>query len=330
MLFEPWRARARSTSPTSTWVAVCPSIFIGGDDYPVALCTRITDLRPVDFLLDPEAGSPRAPIELTAGNLFGGVYGYLDDNDRLVLVDGTSDLVRIGHRRGEQGWSLEIDERVPLAASILPGDTVTSVSPDYHGDVWLATGGGTIGAVDTAGGWVNVRALPAGERVSNSISTAPEGNGGGYRPRGQSRRPGTRWTAPRALAPAHGRGPARKPGQLSWGTGSTPTFFGPTNGSDCNVVWESTVRSAAVPKLSTADGTITTVTRQAAAAGSTSEPDMLSYAVISAPTGELLTEQNLGAMGADPLQLAGTIGPGRGLFQGTVGAILRISVGPES
>ena len=24
------------------------------------------------------------------------------------------------------------------------------------------------------------------------------------------------------------RGPARKPGQLSWGTGSTPTYFGPT------------------------------------------------------------------------------------------------------
>jgi hypothetical protein len=26
------------------------------------------------------------------------------------------------------------------------------------------------------------------------------------------------------------RGPARKPGQLSWGTGSTPSFFGPTTG----------------------------------------------------------------------------------------------------
>jgi hypothetical protein len=31
---------------------------------------------------------------------------------------------------------------------------------------------------------------------------------------------------------AYDRGPARKPGQLSWGSGSTPTFFGPHQGSD--------------------------------------------------------------------------------------------------
>ncbi len=31
---------------------------------------------------------------------------------------------------------------------------------------------------------------------------------------------------------AYDRGPARKPGQLSWGTGSTPVYFGPTSGAD--------------------------------------------------------------------------------------------------
>ena len=29
---------------------------------------------------------------------------------------------------------------------------------------------------------------------------------------------------------AYDRGQGRKPGQLSWGTGSSPTFFGPTTG----------------------------------------------------------------------------------------------------
>ncbi len=79
--------------------AVCPTILIGGDGYPVALCTRIADLRPVVHLLDPQSGSSLASIEITAGGLFGGVYGYLDDADRMVLVDGAADLLRIGHRR---------------------------------------------------------------------------------------------------------------------------------------------------------------------------------------------------------------------------------------
>jgi hypothetical protein len=32
------------------------------------------------------------------------------------------------------------------------------------------------------------------------------------------------------------RGPARKPGQLSWGTGSTPTYFGPTGADYVTIV----------------------------------------------------------------------------------------------
>lgn len=392
--------------------AVCPTVLIGGDDYPVALCTRVADLRPVVHLLDPHTGFPLASIELTAGSLFGGVYAYLDDADRMVLVDAGSDLVRIGHRRDPQGWTLEIDERTPLARLIPAGDTVTSVSPDYGGGVWFATGGGTVGLVDTPTGSVHTIALPAGERVSNSISTAPAGmtvatdHAVYLVDRGRDGRPELRWRL------AYDRGPARKPGQLSWGTGSTPTFFGPTDGADyvavvdnadpdvhlviigtrgrdagreicapvvlgqggpgsenspigagrtvivastygyqyprlpedagpsqpesaafeggmtrvdirpgssgCDVVWESTIRSAAVPRLSTADGTITTMTRRGG-------PARFSYAVIAAETGELLTEQNLGATVADPLQLAGTIGPDHVLYQGTVGAILRIT-----
>ncbi len=83
--------------------AVCPTVLIGGDGYPVALCTRVADLRPVVHLLDPATGEPLASIELTAGGLFGGVYGYLDDEDRMVLVDGAGDLLRIAHHRDGDG-----------------------------------------------------------------------------------------------------------------------------------------------------------------------------------------------------------------------------------
>ena len=202
--------------------AVCPSILVGSDGYPVALCTRVADVRPVVLLLDPATGEQLASIELTPGSLFGGVYGYLDDDDRMVLVDGNDDLLRIAHRRGAGGWSLEVDERVPLAESVPDGDEVTSVTPGYDGEVWFATAGGTIGAVDPDGA-VATLSLDPGERIANNISSAPNGtvvasDHAVYLFDLDDGRPVRRWRH------AYDRGPARKPGQLSWGTGSTPTF----------------------------------------------------------------------------------------------------------
>lgn len=84
------------------------------------------------------------------------------------------------------------------------------------------------------------------------------------------------------------------------------------------MVWDSPARSAAVPRLSSADDTVTTLTQPGDRA-------RYAYAVIDADSGELLTEQDLGPDVADPLQLAGTIGPDRVLWQGTVGAVERIA-----
>lgn len=392
--------------------AVCPTILIGSDEIPVALCTRISDLRPVVHLLDPDTGASQASTELTASGLFGGVYGYLDDQDRMVMVDG-GDLVRISHRRGAEGWLLEPDDRVPLGTSVPPGDHVTSIAPDHSGGVWFATDGGVVGLVHDDGR-VTTTTLSDGERVSNSISTSPVGMAVAtdhalylVTPDGDDGLE-VRWRV------AYDRGPARKPGLLAWGTGSTPTFFGPTDGADfvaiidnaepqvhlvvvrtsgddagqvvcttgvlaqggpgsenspigigrtvvvastygyayprvpddagpstpatapftggmtraevradgsgCDVVWDTTTRSAAVPRLSTADGMITTVIASPARGGD----ETYEYGVIDAADGTVVARRALGDV-ADPLQLAGTVGPGRALWQGTIGAVLRIS-----
>ncbi len=212
--------------------AVCPSVLIGSDGLPVALCTRVADVRPVVMLLDPANGQQLASMEIAPGSLFGGVYGYLDDADRMVLVDGNDDLLRISHRVDDGAWALHVDERVPMAGAIPTDDEVTSVTPGYDGVVWFATADGTVGAVDPDDGSVSTTSLPGDERITNNISSAPTGtavasdhavylfdlDGSG--------RPVQRWRH------AYDRGPARKPGQLSWGTGSTPTFFGPTDGAD--------------------------------------------------------------------------------------------------
>lgn len=399
--------------------AVCSTVLVGSDGLPVALCTRVADLRPVVNLLDPVTGEVLATIELIPGSLLGGVYGYLDHRDRMVLVEGTGDLVWIAHLRDHDGWSLQVDRRVPLRPSLPDGDTVSSVSPDYDDGVWFATEGGTVGLAHRNGA-VETRRLGAGERVANSISTAPAGaavatdhalyllrrrSGGGIE---------TAWRV------AYERGPGRKPGQLSWGTGSTPTFFGPelgedyvaivdnadpavhlivvrtrgrnagdvvcttpvlgrggpgsenspigagrtvvvastygypyprlpddagpsvpptspfvggmtrvdvrADGSGCDVVWDTTTRSVAVPKLSTSDGMITTVLADTGPDGKES----YLYAVVDFENGMVLAQQALGSGVGDPLQMAGTLGPGRVLWQGTLGSLARIAPDRQS
>lgn len=407
--------------------AVCPSILLGYDGYPVALCTRVADVRPVVMLLDPATGEQLASMELTSGSLFGGVYGYLDEEDRMVLVDGNDELLRIGHRRDGEGWALQVDQRVSLAGAIPTDDEVTSVTPGYHGEVWFATAGGVVGTVEGDDGSVSTTPLPPGERITNNISSAPNGTAVASDHAlylfgvGSDGRPVQRWRH------AYDRGPARRPGQLGWGTGSTPTFFGPTDGADyiaivdnadpevhlvvvgvegdragericapvvlqeggpgsenspigagrtvvvtstygytyprlpadagpsqpasapfeggmtrvdvrsdnsgCDIEWDAEVASVAVPKLSTSDGTILTVTRapDADANGAAPTAGHLRYAstVISAEDGRVLASRDLPAGVPDPLQLAGTVGPDQVLYQGTLGAILRITPRPD-
>jgi hypothetical protein len=89
----------------------CPSILVGADHMPVALCTSIATRAPVLFLLDPATGAPLARLDLPKGNLFGGVYTYLDAADRIVLVDAEGRLQHIEHRRSSGGaWHLAVVE----------------------------------------------------------------------------------------------------------------------------------------------------------------------------------------------------------------------------
>lgn len=218
-------------------MGACPTILQGADAMPMALCTNIIGREPVVHLLDPATGSSLASLTLTKGSLLGGVYAYVDDEDRLVMVDGDTDMLRIGHSRGADGaWRLTVDSTTPLADAVTGHcgggdcDAVNSLMPDRDGNVWLASALGVVGVV-APDGTVRTTRL-AGEQIANSISTAALGTAV------TTDHATYLFTADAAGAPTvlwreeYDRGTARKPGQLSWGSGASPTFFGPARGDE--------------------------------------------------------------------------------------------------
>lgn len=219
-------------------LAACPTIMQGTDALVLALCTTDLKQTPTIYLIDPSGIAPRvvplASLQVVKGSLLGGVYAYVDNENRVVMIDGSNHLLRITHAKdGLLGrWKLTVTESTDLSSVIPSGDSSVGLVPDYAGNVWFATGNGVVGVVKLGGGVTSLQ-LPAGEQVANSISSAPSGrvavattfalyelnlDGAGN--------PQILWRA------AYDRGPGRKPGQLSWGTGSTPVYFGPTTGAD--------------------------------------------------------------------------------------------------
>ncbi|HEX5658377.1 MAG TPA: hypothetical protein VFX59_14340 [Polyangiales bacterium] len=392
-------------------LAVCPSLLPREDGTLLAICTQIANQTPAVFLIDAAQLRTLASLQLTKGDLFGGVYPFLDREGRVVVVDGANELLRIGVEAG----ALKIVEQVALGDAVSAHcgsrtcDSVVGLAPDYAGQVWYATASGLVGIA--GGGTLDLK-----EGVANSIAIAPEGTAvvtdhalylltavGG---------------APRVTMRAeYDRGSARKPGQLSWGSGSTPTFFGPRTGSEylaitdnarptfklvvhrtdgspepvctlavpspagdasenspigagrsvivtstfgypylalpknarvsvpdsapltggmaridvladesCKLVWTNAVRSATVPKLSTADRSIYTIERKLTLGPNSSPFDGYAYTVIDPQTGAVTTSQTLSL--SDPMQLAGTIGRARAWYQGTTTGLARIEPSP--
>ncbi|MFD4183989.1 hypothetical protein [Rhodococcus sp. NPDC058514] len=208
-------------------LSACPTLLQGSDGRVLALCTAIAGQTPTVHLFDADVTKSVASLKLAKGSLLGGVYAFLDNQNRLVAVDGDRKLQRIGHTAN----TLFVDSTVDLSGAVPADDAVTGLVPDWAGNIWFATGGGVIGAVDSAGVARTVR-VPAGEQVQNSISSSPDGVSVATTHALYQLSLASDGTPRIDWRQAYDRGSARKPGQLSWGTGSTPTYFGPATGHE--------------------------------------------------------------------------------------------------
>lgn len=253
-------AGAVLTSSTN-FGAVFSTILMGSDGMIVSVATQWSDRTPWVYLLNPTTLEPLATMKLvrsTTSDMAGGIYSYLDNNDRLVLVDANGELKRISYSQQTSGsWQLNVASQVQIGYP-----DVVGLVPDYQGRVWFATAQGTsgtsgavVGYYDPTSNQTSAFTLPAGEQVANSISSSPTGVAVASTSALYLFQSGSSG-AEQLWRDEYDRGPARKPGQLSWGTGATPVFFGPNTGYEYLTITDNASPQENVLVYQTASGTL--------------------------------------------------------------------------
>ncbi|WP_232017206.1 hypothetical protein [Gordonia insulae] len=245
----PGPGRTARLSASSVPGGACAATFIGRDGMPISLCTQFVGGSPVNVavptvtLFDPRTAAPVARLQLAKGGLLGGVYGYLDDRDRVVVADGSGAILRVAHRRSGSGHRLYVDDRVDVSRHIPADDAITGLAPDFDGRTWFATTRGVVGTVGSDGG-VRSTHLPQGEELGNGLSVRAAGASIITTHALYEMRAGADGTPEVVWRRTYDRGSARRPGQLTGGSGTTPTYFGP--GGDG---WVAIVDNATRPHL---------------------------------------------------------------------------------
>ncbi len=224
--------RNLSVRSASYGVSECATIAFDSRGRIVGLCGGLEGfkLRLIDPTTLKTIGADLVTSQrnlLTLQNPFtdicGGTYFSLDANDVAYVLTVEKQI-----------WKVRVDEggftRIGTfdVANVVPeGDCMIATLPDWNGNIFFVTQQGRVGAIDPETGAVRTMKFPEGERIFNSI--AGDESGAIYvvtdhafyaveaDPAGQPR---IRWSE------TYDRGTQLKPGQLSQGSGTTPTVIG--------------------------------------------------------------------------------------------------------
>lgn len=217
-------------------VRECATMAFDSRGRVVGLCGGLEGF--VLMVIDPVTLQPVSELQtsqrdLTSGanpftDICGGTYFFLDRDDRAYPTTSGQEIWQVavgasGTLTKERAWS--------VADRVAEDDCLIATMPDWHGRIWFFTQQGVVGTIDPATGAIRTSQLPAGEQVTNSVAT--DETGGMYV---VSTHALYRLDAPvrgrRAGAPAvtwrqvYDRGSRTKPGNLSQGSGTTPTLVG--------------------------------------------------------------------------------------------------------
>jgi len=208
----------------------CATLAFDSHERIVALCG---DLRgPTLHVLDKDM-RPLATQELPDRphvkgthawqNLCAGAYFYLDAKDHAVVATTDGHILEFATSTSTGKAQLRQERAFDVSAELPGGDCLVALMPDWTGRIWFVTQGGRVGTVDPATSKVHVTEL--GEGVFNSLAVDRSGvyvvtDTALYKlAADRSGAPRVTWRA------AYDRGAEQKPGQLSRGSGTTPTVL---------------------------------------------------------------------------------------------------------
>jgi hypothetical protein len=214
-------ARRSSTSPMFT----CGTITFDSRGRIVSTCLGPGEASLV--LLDPVSLEVLAfrylPVPGNATAAYGSAYMYLDDRDRAV-VTMLDHVWVVGQTGPADSPAFEDPVDYDLSAVVPQGDTIQSVVPDWEGRLWFVTRpSGVVGVFNPVTSVAG--SLPLNEEIANSFAVTPDSSyvvttKAMYRlAAGPDGVPRVVWRS------EYENIGATKPGQLSPGSGTTPTIL---------------------------------------------------------------------------------------------------------
>lgn len=221
----------------TAWYGVeeCATLAFDAHERLVALCGDLGG--PTLHVIDPDSMRTLVTKDLPERtgdsgakpwqDLCGGSYFYLDAEDRAVLATTDRRILVVATDDGEGDPDLTTEESYDLSGAVPEDDCLIALMPDWDGRIWWVTSDGLVGTVTDRGEEPVVTTLDLGEEVANSLATGEDG--GVYVVTvealyklvadDRSDTPVVRWRTP------YDRGSEQKPGQLSRGSGTTPTLL---------------------------------------------------------------------------------------------------------
>jgi hypothetical protein len=232
----------------STFLAAeCGTVAFDKEGRIIVVCAAKN--RIAAYILDPVSLETLAKFDLPAqggtGSFGAGGYFFLDNKDRAVIPTRTRDIFRLKEVNGPSGLQLVKDHTcADDLPPVIPTDqSILSTLPDAHGLLWFTTTGGSDPSEEPAmvgtaqpdpsnrdHCTVQLYTLPSGEAMVKSFAVDPDPKRGGvfivsdhrlYRfDANMDGIPILTWAEP------YDRGVRVKPGQITQGSGTTPTLMG--------------------------------------------------------------------------------------------------------
>jgi hypothetical protein len=214
------------------FAADCASVTFDRAGRIVTICVGLDGPRLV--MLDPRtldllAEFPLPPRQPGAANPFtdfaGGGYFYLDHLDRAVIPTTTRHIWVVEQTEGPLGPGFALTRDYDVSGSLSVDDKLFSALPDWAGRIWWVSQAGVVGTIAPESG--AVRTLDTNEQITNSF--AVDETGGVYIVTDAAL---YRFDASADGAPVvtwraqYANSGVRKPGQVSPGSGTTPTLMG--------------------------------------------------------------------------------------------------------